>query len=52
MAEMRNGDYEGRRTVDIEGERPGWRLFRDASPGGETLASVGERADRVVRRIR
>ena len=52
LMEWDYGDYEGRRTVDIEAERPGWRLFRDGSPGGETLASVGARVDLVVSRIR
>jgi probable phosphoglycerate mutase len=46
------GSYEGRRTVDIERERPGWNLFRDGCPDGETLEAVGARADRVVSRIR
>ena len=52
LMEWDYGDYEGRRTVDIEAERPGWRLFRDGSPGGETLASVGARVDLVISRIR
>lgn len=30
------GAYEGRSTVDIEADRPGWRPLRDGSPGGET----------------
>ena len=46
------GDYDGRRTADIEGERPGWRLFTDGSPGGESLDDVGARADRVIARLR
>ena len=52
LVEWDYGAYEGRRTVDIEVERPGWRLFRDGCPAGETLVSVGARADRVVDRIR
>ena len=52
LMEWDYGAYEGRRTVDIEVERPGWRLFRDGCPGGETLDSIGARADRVVGRIR
>ena len=52
LMEWDYGAYEGRRTVDIEIERPGWRLFRDGCPGGETLDSVGARADRVIGRIR
>ena len=52
LMEWDYGDYEGRSTVDIEVERPGWRLLRDGSPGGETLESVSARADRVISRIR
>jgi len=52
LMEWDYGAYEGRRTVDIEVERPGWRLFRDGCPDGELLESVGARADRVIARIR
>lgn len=52
LMEWAHGDYEGRSTVDIEVERPGWRLLRDGAPGGEMLASVAARADRVIARIR
>jgi broad specificity phosphatase PhoE len=46
------GEYEGRRTADIHQERPGWYLFRDGCPGGESVAAVGARADRVIARLR
>lgn len=46
------GAYEGRRTLDIRAERPGWRLFEDGCPGGETLMEVSARADRVIARVR
>ena len=52
LMEWDYGAYEGRRTVEIVVERPGWRLFRDGCPGGEALDSVGKRADRVIGRIR
>ena len=52
LTEWDYGAYEGRRTADIEVERPGWRLFRDGCPNGETLDSIGARADRVIGRIR
>jgi len=52
LMEWDYGAYEGKHTVDIEVERPGWRLFRDGCPDGETLDSVGARADRVLGRIR
>src|SRR6516162_3436148 len=37
---------------EIHIERPGWQLFRDGCPGGESPAEVGARADRVVTRVR
>lgn len=52
LMEWDYGDYEGRRTADIQVERPGWRLLDDGSPGGETLDAVGARADRVINRLR
>ena len=52
LMEWDHGAYEGRSTVDIEVERPGWRLFRDGCPGGETLDAVSARADRVIDRVR
>ena len=52
LVEWNYGDYEGRRTVEILQERPGWQLFRDGCPGGESPADVGARADRVIDRIR
>lgn len=52
LMEWDYGAYEGRSTVNIEIERPGWRLYRDGCPDGETLESVGARADRVIGRIR
>jgi broad specificity phosphatase PhoE len=52
LAEWDYGQYEGRRTADILTERPGWFLFRDGCPGGETPDQVGARADRVIERIR
>jgi broad specificity phosphatase PhoE len=52
LVEWNYGDYEGRRTDDIHAERPDWQLFRDGCPGGESPGDVGERADRVVSRVR
>jgi len=52
LTEWDYGAYEGRRTSDIRAERSGWRLFEDGCPGGETLAAVSARADRVIARAR
>jgi probable phosphoglycerate mutase len=52
LVEWNYGAYEGLRTAEIRASRPGWRLFHDGCPGGETAAEVGARADRVVGRVR
>ena len=52
LREWDYGAYEGRKTGDILKERPGWQLFRDGCPGGETAADVGARADRAIARWR
>jgi len=52
LMEWNYGEYEGRRTSEILSERPGWQLFRDGCPGGESPDQVGARADRVVSRLR
>jgi probable phosphoglycerate mutase len=52
LLEWNYGEYEGRRTADILADRPGWQLFRDGCPGGESPSQVGARADRVVKRVR
>jgi broad specificity phosphatase PhoE len=52
LVEWNYGEYEGRRTADIRVERPGWELFRDGAPGGESPGQVMERADKVWRRLR
>ena len=50
------GGYEGITTAEIKQQRPGWSLWRDGIvPGdadhpGETVESVGERVDRVLKR--
>ena len=52
LVEWNYGQYEGRHSAEILAERPHWQLFRDGCPGGESPAQVGERADRVVQRVR
>jgi probable phosphoglycerate mutase len=52
LTEWDYGSYDGRRTDEIRRERPGWRLFRDGCPDGESVAEVGARADRVIGRLR
>jgi len=50
LEEWNYGDYEGRTTAAIRAEVPGWSIFRDGAPGGETADEVAVRADRVIAR--
>jgi probable phosphoglycerate mutase len=52
LLEWNYGRYEGRTTADVHRERPGWYIFRDGCPDGESPEQVGARADRVVSRVR
>ncbi|MFJ3923182.1 histidine phosphatase family protein [Streptomyces sp. NPDC090022] len=48
LMEFDYGAYEGLTTPQILADRPDWDLWRDGVPGGESLADVSARADRVV----
>lgn len=52
LVEWDYGKYEGLKTPEIRVERPDWELFRDGCPGGESLAQISSRADRMVEKIR
>ena len=52
LVEWDYGEYEGLTTKQIEAKAPGWMLFRDGCPGGESPAEVRARVDRVIARIR
>ena len=52
LREWDYGDYEGRTTLDIRRERPGWFLWDDGVSNGERIDEVARRADRVIARVR
>jgi len=52
LVEWNYGEYDGLTTEEIRKLRPSWHVFRDGCPGGESVAEVAARADRVVRRLR
>jgi broad specificity phosphatase PhoE len=52
LVEWNYGKYEGLTSSQILKQRPDWDLFRDGCPGGESPQQIGERAYRVVQRIR
>jgi broad specificity phosphatase PhoE len=52
LVEWNYGEYEGLTPKQIHERVPGWLVFRDGCPGGETPIEVGARADRVIARAR
>jgi probable phosphoglycerate mutase len=52
LAEWDYGAYEGETMAEIQTQRPGWSLWDDGPPGGESADDVGRRADRVIAGLR
>ena len=52
LVEWNYGKYEGLTPQQIEEVAPGWLIFRDGCPGGESPEQVGARVDRVIARSR
>lgn len=48
LREWDYGDFEGKTTAEIREEQPGWVLWHDGAPGGETPEQVRPRVDRIV----
>jgi broad specificity phosphatase PhoE len=48
LREFTYGEYEGLTIEQIRAQRPGWDIWRDGCPGGESVAEVGARADRFL----
>jgi probable phosphoglycerate mutase len=45
LMEVDYGDYDGLTTAEIRRDRPGWDLWTDGCPGGESVEDAGERLD-------
>ena len=52
LMEWNYGEYEGLTPKQIHAQAPGWMLFRDGCPGGESPEQIGARVDRVIARVR
>lgn len=52
LAEWYYGDFEGLTSVQIRERFPGWRIWFNGCPGGESSEQVRARLTRVVARVR
>jgi broad specificity phosphatase PhoE len=52
LIEWNYGEYEGLTSEQIHESAPGWLIFRDGCPGGETPEQVRARVERVIDRAR
>ena len=51
LVEWDYGEYDGLTSEEIRKSRPGWNVFSDGCPGGESPLEVSDRADRLIVRL-
>jgi broad specificity phosphatase PhoE len=51
LQEWDYGEYEGKTTAEIQEKRPGWSLWSDGVPGGESIQQVATRGHAVIDRV-
>jgi probable phosphoglycerate mutase len=52
LREYDYGEFEGLTTREIWQSHPGWELFRDGCPGGETPRQMSKRVDALLAEVR
>jgi len=52
LMEWNYGAYEGLTTEQIHVKSPGWEIFQDGCPGGESPKQIGIRVDKVIAKVR
>ena len=52
LMEWNYGEYEGLTPEQIHRRAPGWMIFADGCPGGESPNEVGARVDRLIGKVR
>jgi broad specificity phosphatase PhoE len=52
LVEWNYGAYEGLTSAEIQSQAPGWLVFTDGCPNGESPGQVAERVDRLLARVR
>jgi broad specificity phosphatase PhoE len=50
LREWDYGDYEGLTTTEIQKDRPGWSLWKDGTPNGESADQAAARTQSVIAR--
>ena len=51
LVEWDYGEYEGLTDEQTQQRHPGWDLFRDGCPGGESPRQVADRVDRLLAEV-
>jgi broad specificity phosphatase PhoE len=51
LAEYDYGNYEGLTSDEIDARQPGWNLFADGCPGGESLNQATARVDSFIAKL-
>lgn len=52
LQEWDYGDYESLTTAEIHERQPGWNVFENGCPQGESVEQISQRADRMLEKIR
>ncbi|KAF9569896.1 phosphoglycerate mutase-like protein [Agrocybe pediades] len=52
VAEWNYGDYEGLKPAEIKALNPGWKIWDDGCPGGESVQEMQDRVDAVIKKVR
>lgn len=52
LAEWDFGDLEGLTPSEAQARMPGWDIFRDGCPNGESVSDVTARADALIAKLR
>lgn len=50
LSEWDYGDYDGKTQDEIRALKPGWDIYTDGCPGGESPEQINARADRLIAR--
>ncbi len=46
------GDYEGKTSAAIREQQPGWNVFQQGCPQGESVEQIAQRAERMTAALR